>query len=325
MHESFILRCLALAELGRGSTGINPMVGAVLVREGKIIAEGFHEAYGESHAERQLLEKLEQKIRSSDIFYVNLEPCCHTDKKTPPCAQFIVEKGIKHVVYGMKDPNPMVSGKGISFLRSQGVEVIGPVLPEVCARLNRGFTSLMTNGRPWITLKSARTVDGRTANPGGKRLMITSPQQDLWAHKFLRAKHDAILVGIGTILADDPELTVRHVDHQMQIYRIILDAELKIPLQAKVVNRESANRTVVVCEGTDGTKEKRVVLEKRGVRIVALSSQGGLFDWNGLWKALATPASDFFGITSILVEGGPKTWQTFRDSCLVDEEVTLVG
>ncbi len=142
MHELFLRRCLSLAEQGRGKTGANPMVGAVLVRDGKIIAEGFHEGFGKAHAERQLLEKLEQKISSKDILYVNLEPCCHEKKKTPPCAQMLVEKGIKHVVYGMKDPNPAVNGKGIQYLRSKGVEVIGPVLEDECLRLNRGFVSV---------------------------------------------------------------------------------------------------------------------------------------------------------------------------------------
>jgi diaminohydroxyphosphoribosylaminopyrimidine deaminase/5-amino-6-(5-phosphoribosylamino)uracil reductase len=369
MHERFIRCCLALAEQGRGATGINPMVGAVLVRGGTIIAEGFHSGFGKPHAERQLFEKSDQKIRANDILYVNLEPCCHLDKKTPPCAQMIVEKDIKTVVFGMVDPNPKVAGKGIAFLRSHGVDVIGPVLPDECARLNRGFVSLMSKNRPWITLKSAMTVDGRFANSsGGPRLMITSPEQDRWSHEFLRARHDAILVGIGTILADDPKLTVRpHPQplprdrlrqsagggEKLLPYRIILDPHFKIPLTAKVVNGELAGGTIVVKDSTSllvsselrgagENKEKMRILEKRGVRIMTmphnrnhniLNNRSGYlpaaypshFDWQSLWKALTTPSGDFHGISSILVEGGPRTWEMFRDAQMVDEEVMLIG
>ncbi|MDD5055277.1 MAG: bifunctional diaminohydroxyphosphoribosylaminopyrimidine deaminase/5-amino-6-(5-phosphoribosylamino)uracil reductase RibD [Candidatus Peribacteraceae bacterium] len=365
-HIIFLRRCLALAENGRGLTGINPMVGAVLVRDGMIIAEGFHEGFGNAHAERQLLEKSDQKISANDILYVNLEPCCHTDKKTPPCAQFIVEKGIKIVVYGLIDPNPNVAGRGIQFLQSHGVEVIGPVLPEECARLNRGFVSVMRNGRPWITLKSAMTVDGRFANASGSpRLMITSEEQDRWSHLFLRARHDAILVGIGTVLADDPELTVR--PHPLlrqgfggqapapfsdggrgEPYRIILDPHFRIPLTARVVNGELAEGTIVVrkepedSEEPEEPEEKMRILEKRGVRILTIplnrdhkilnNGSGYLpaehsvtFDWQSFWQALTTPSGDFHGISSILVEGGSRTWGAFREAKTVDEEVILVG
>jgi diaminohydroxyphosphoribosylaminopyrimidine deaminase/5-amino-6-(5-phosphoribosylamino)uracil reductase len=261
----------------------------------------------------------------------------------------IVEKDIKTVVFGMVDPNPKVAGKGIAFLRSHGVDVIGPVLPEECARLNRGFVSLMTQGGPWITLKSAQTADGRCANSSGSpRLMITSPEQDRWSHEFLRARHDAILVGIGAILADDPELTVRYVDCSVQPYRVVLDPHFRIPLEAKVVKGELAGRTIVVweeseeSEETEESEDKMQILGKRGVRIlkiprnrnhnILINKSGYLpaahsapFDWQSLWLALTTPLGDFHGISSILVEGGMRTWKMFREAKLVDEEVILVG
>lgn len=340
MHDMFMRRCLELAEKGRGKTGINPMVGSVLVRDGTIIAEGFHEAFGKVHAERQLFEKSDQKISSKDVLYVNLEPCCHTEKKTPPCTQMIVEQGIKTVVYGMRDPNPAVSGKGIELLRSKGVEVIGPMLPAESMRLNRGFISLMAKGRPWITLKEARTVDGRIANADGSMMKITSNEQDAWSHAFLRARHDAILVGVGTIVKDDSRLTVRlpltpacrqagptpspkgRGEHCLQ--RIILDPALHIPLTAKVVQAPLVARTIIiVAPGYDQEKSKE--LESRGVTVTEISVHDGIFDWLQLWKALTTPNEDFYGISSILVEGGAKTWAAFRKAGMVDEEVLLLG
>ena len=340
MQTPFLRRCLTLAEQGRGKTGINPMVGAVLVREGKIIAEGFHSEYGLPHAERVLLSKCESGILPSDILYVNFEPCCHRNKKTPPCTDIIIERGIKTVVYGMKDPNPAVSGKGIEYLNKKGVQVYGPVLEQECKRLNRGFVSLMTKKRPWITLKKAQTVDGRTANDDGSFLKITSPEQDAWSHEFLRARHDAILVGVGTLLRDDPLLTVRNMPNPSpNPYPIILDPHLKIPLTAKVVRPSTI---IITAPGSDA--EKRKSLESAGVRIFEVLSSlgagipcppklqrrrgpavGNHFDWHSLWNVLTTPTDDFYGISSILVEGGSRTWEMFRQARLVDEEVTLIG
>lgn len=289
------------------------MVGAVLVRDGKIIAEGVHHAFGKAHAERDLLEKLEQKMRSTDTLYVNLEPCCHTNKKTPPCAQFLVDRGVKRVVFGMLDPNTNVAGKGIAFLRSNGVECIGPVLLADCLRLNRGFVSLMTKGRPWVTLKSARTVDGRVAEPDGSPLRITSDRQDAWSHQYLRARHDAILVGIGTVLRDDPSLTVRHGVDAQDPWRIVLDPHGKIAPNAQILSSINKRRTIVIASSATPASTHIVPLKD------------GLFDWQELWKVLITPSGDFYGISSLLLEGGPRTWQMFRDAGYVDEEITLIG
>ncbi len=333
MHDVFIRRCLTLAEKGRGKTGINPIVGAVLVREREIIAEGFHEEFGKPHAERMLLQNYEQKIRSTDTLYVNLEPCCHTHKKTPPCTEMLIERGIKNVVIGMIDPNPKVAGKGIGLLRSHGVTVtVASGMTADCLRLNRGFVSLMTKGRPWITLKSARTMDGQIANADGSPRRITSKDQDAWSHRMLRAKHDAILVGIGTVLKDDPQLTIRFPSpaclefvewgegiEGRGLWRIILDPNLKTPESARVVR----HGTIVVASSPDLKKANE--LEKKGVRVLNVPMKKGVFDWDFLWKILMTPVDDFHGISSILVEGGPKTWEVFRQSHLVDEEVQLIG
>lgn len=330
MHEAFIRRCLDLAEHGRGSVGINPLVGAVLVRDGKIIAEAYHSAFGKAHAERQLLEKDEQNIRSTDVLYVNFEPCCHQGK-TPACTDIIRERGVKHVVFGMVDPDPRVAGKGIAALRNDGIEVIGPVLRAECEWLNRGFISLHTHGRPWVTLRQARTRSGAIAKPDGSPLKITSEAQDRWTHGWLRARHDAILVGVQTIVADDPALTVRFGLDLSSPLRIVLDPHLRIPLGAKVVNGELAKGTVILREDSDdseetkASEEKRRILEGRGVPFWKIPLAGSIFDLDALWKALTTPQGDFHGIASTLIEGGARTWRFFRKAGIVDEEVILVG
>ena len=316
-------RCCELAEKGRGSTGINPMVGAVLVRDGSVIAEGWHQLFGEDHAERELIKKCEQDIQQDDALYVNLEPCAH-EEKTPSCAQLIIDAGIRTVIYGMTDPNPKVAGKGISMLKAAGVTVIGPVDSVVCRRLNRGFVSLHEQGRPWITLKKAQTKDGSIAKDDGSRLCITSDEQNAWSHEHLRAKHDAILVGVQTIVSDDPQLTVRlsnkKVD-QLNPLRIVLDPELRIPLNATVLTPDFAKNTLIITgEGTPIPDE----LSKKGVRIIAVPFSD-VFDFPSVWKELMTPTDEFFGIKSILVEGGKKTWHIFEEAGLVDESIVLVG
>lgn len=321
-------RCLQLAAGGRGRTGINPMVGAVLVRNGQIIAEGVHGEFGRAHAERDLFEKNEQKICSKDALYVNLEPCCHTDKKTPPCTDAIIKSGLKRVVFGMQDPNPSVCGRGLEILRASGIEVIGPVLEDECRRFNRGFLSLQEGSRPWITLKIARTRTGKVAHDDGSMMKITSNRQNAWSHEFLRARHDAILVGVGTILTDDSRLTMRACSGERvassQPYRIVLDPTLRIPLAARVVTDDHVVKTIIVCSPEAGTARKSE-LRSRGVHIAECPIQDGSFEFPELWRLLTTPKNFFYGISSILVEGGPKTWDAFRKAGMVDEEITLVG
>ncbi len=309
--------------------GINPLVGAVLVREGNVIAEGWHEGYGKSHAELSLLQKFDQKISTNDTLYVNVEPCCHTDKKTPPCTSAILERGIRHVVYGMQDPNPQVAGKGIALLREHGINVIGPVQRVPCERLNRGFISRMQSGRPWITLHNARTRDERISHDDGSTLKITSPVQDAWAHEYLRATHDAILVGAGTVIADDPQLTVRYMNtksDQRNPLRIVLDPNMTSPKDARIFDEESASGTLLVTSESGAAHSLVAELQARGVRIETVPTDtNGHFVWDALWELLITPNGEFHGTSSVLVEGGPRIWKSFRDAKCIDEEVTLVG
>lgn len=316
-------RCLELAAKGRGFVGNGALVGSVLVRKGKIIAEGFHSGFGEPHAERALLESYKGKIEPEDILYVNLEPCLHHGK-TPPCADLIIEKGIKHVVYGMVDPDLRVSGSGISKLQKAGIDVRGPVLQEECRWLNRGFVSLRTKDRPWVTLKMAQTRAGKVLNADGVRLMITSEKQDEWAHTFLRARHDAILVGANTVIADDPKLTTRFIKNPPHLYRIILDPTLRISEDSFII-KDHPESTIVIVREDMFSADAFDRLIKKGIKIFPIPFKDDEFEWLLLWKVLTTPVSGFNGITSILVEGGSRTWELFRTSHVMDQEVILVG
>lgn len=310
--------CLKIAQQGRGFVGSNPLVGSVLVRDGKVLAEGVYMGEGKPHAERQLLEKYDQKISSSDILYVNLEPCCHHGN-TPPCTQIIIEKGIQTVVIGMKDPDSRVAGKGAKALRDAGVQVIGPVMPELCRRLNKGFVSLRENGRPYITLKRAQTRDGAIANPDGSKLCITSDAQNLWSHTHLRATHDAILVGVQTVITDDPQLTIRNGGKKaFQPKVIVLDPELRIPLDAQVIGE----RCILIKDVHTVSPEKEEECKKRGVTILPVMLENNNFDFKDLWQKLSV-----LGVllSSILVEGGQKTWEAFKNAQIIDEEVILIG
>ena len=344
-HVQFMHRCLELATLGRRHVGNGAMVGAVLVRDGKIIAEGFHEGFGKGHAERMLLQNFDQEIQQNDVLYVNLEPCCHTGK-TPPCTDIILKRGVKHVVYGLGDPDPLVAGKGIEILRQQGVTVTGPFLRTQCERLNRGFLSLRRNNRPYITLKMSKTKDGLISNPDKSPLKITSQEQDIWSHTFLRNEADAILVGVSTIVFDNPKLNTRlaqknttnfngalnmnskllnkKIDH-VETFRVILDPHFRIPVNAQVVTDEILHRTIILINKDAEDRKKVEELRRRGVKVMEVPADDQGFVWSEIWKTLTTPAGDFYGIGSILVEGGERTWEMFREAGVVDEEVTLIG
>lgn len=343
INPTFMHRCLALAEQGRGRVGNGALVGAVLARGDRIIAEGFHAGYGESHAERMLLEGFGGEVLPDDVLYVNLEPCCHQGK-TPPCTNLLIDRGLKTVVYGMLDPDARVAGKGIDHLTHSGVTVIGPFDRALCENLNKGFIQLRKNHRPYLTLKKAMTQSGQIAQTDGSPLKITSKEQDLWSHQFLRARHDAILVGIGTIISDDPRLNIRfdqNKEFSLQIglnrnlqslnnfinpLRIVLDPELKISLEAKVVADAQPDRTIICVDATgDHDSGKVVMLRERGVKVFSIDYFDGHFEWDALWQILMTPQAEFHGLASILVEGGAKTWGLFHSAGFLDQEVILTA
>ncbi|MDA0375682.1 MAG: bifunctional diaminohydroxyphosphoribosylaminopyrimidine deaminase/5-amino-6-(5-phosphoribosylamino)uracil reductase RibD [bacterium] len=324
-HEHFMHRCLELAQKGRGLVGGNPLVGSVLVRDEKIIAEGYYRGVGTDHAEQDMITLRQaqgKKIRPTDGLYVNLEPCCHHGK-TPPCTDAIIKSGIKNVCIGMRDPDERVAGKGIQQLIDNGITVIGPVLRAQCERLNRGYISLRTQGRPYITIKRAQTREGLVSNTDGTKLCITSQEQNTWAHTHLRSTHDAILVGVQTVIVDDPQLTIRFPQPptpNYQPFRIILDPDLRIPRESQLLDQ----RTIIITQ-----KDPEPIGDAQVIQISIVNNH---FDWEELWKALSTihylPAIALASagpLSTILVEGGPKTWESFKKAGIVDEEVILIG
>jgi diaminohydroxyphosphoribosylaminopyrimidine deaminase / 5-amino-6-(5-phosphoribosylamino)uracil reductase len=292
---SFMQRALDLAEKGRGFVSPNPMVGAVVVKDGKVVGEGYHQKFGEAHAEVNAIDAAGDDAAGATL-YVTLEPCCHQGK-TGPCTDKIYETGIATVVAGMRDPNPIVNGKGITDLRSRGITVIEGVLKEKCYELNRGYIKYIITKIPFITLKIAQTLDGRIATSTGHSKWITSEEAREMGH-HLRATHDAIMAGIQTVLTDDPHLVVYMVKG-ISPKRIVLDSRLRVPLDANIFSGSSPQQTIIVT--TDqASKEKISRIEEKGSMVLVLpADERGWVSLPTLWAQLGE-----LGITSVLVEGG---------------------
>src|SRR5438445_11933714 len=233
-------RALRLAARAAGRTSPNPLVGAIVVRDGEVVGEGYHHAAGEPHAEVLALEKAGAAARGGTL-YTNLEPCAHTGR-TPPCVTAIKQAGVARVVAAMRDPDPRTNGKGFRALRDAGIAIEEGLLREEAMRLNEGFISRVTRGRPFVLLKLATTLDGRVAGPG--RRYLSGKRAPREVHR-LRDRSDAVIVGIGTILADDPALPVREVKGRDPL-RVLLDTEARTPPQAKIVRAADPQRTVIL-------------------------------------------------------------------------------
>lgn len=293
--SAFMKRALALAERGRLRVSPNPMVGAVVVKDEKTVGEGYHQLFGHAHAEVNALDDAGDEALGATI-YVNLEPCSQTGK-TGPCTERIYEAGISRVVVGMIDPNPKESGRGIEYLRSKGITVDVGLLEDRCQELNKGYIKYIQSGLPFITLKIAQTLDGRIATTTGHSKWVTSEEARKMGHR-LRSKHDAVLVGIGTVLNDDPHLTVRDIKGPLP-RRIVLDSKLRVPLDSNVIADEQANRTIIVTS-SEASKEKVQRIVERGSTVLVLNAdENGHISQDILWKELGE-----LGITSVLVEGG---------------------
>ncbi|MBI5521422.1 MAG: bifunctional diaminohydroxyphosphoribosylaminopyrimidine deaminase/5-amino-6-(5-phosphoribosylamino)uracil reductase RibD [Desulfarculus sp.] len=301
-------RALAWARKGLGRSSPNPAVGAVVVRGGRIVGRGFHAQAGTPHAEVHALREAGGLARGASI-YVTLEPCNHHGR-TPPCTGAILKAGISRVIYGASDPNPQAQGGG-EFLRSQGLEVKGGVLAAECAEEHRFFLTHVTLGRPHVILKTAATLDGRTAARSGDSRWVTGPAARQEVHRW-RNWCDAICVGIGTALADDPQLTCR-IKGGRDPLRVIVDTSLSLPPTAQVVNPASAAGCLIAC-GPRPPARRRARLEKEGAEVLPLPAAPGGVDLTALLAELHRR-----GVTSILLEGGAGLAWGFLAAGLVDE------
>lgn len=310
-------RCLELAQKGTGRVSPNPRVGAVMVAGGEIISEGYHRFFGGPHAEVEALERLPRERLRSATLYLNLEPCCFRGK-TPPCTELILGKGILRVVVGMKDPNPRVNGGGIEDLRRNGVEVKVGVLEKRCRELNSGYIKHITTGLPEVILKMANSIDGRIGTITKDSRWITGETARAYAHQ-MRAEVDAVLVGVGTVLADDPMLTVRHVEGVHPL-RVILDSNLRTPLNSKVLTDQNQIPTVLFT--SDETPRDRIALyEELGVKVVGVSlNPGEGLSIDEILKHLGDS-----GVTSIMVEGGAEVFTSFLKKHLADRLIVVLA
>ncbi len=312
--EHWMRRALRLAEKGRGRTSPNPMVGAILVKGSKVVGEGYHAKAGEAHAEIVALERAGEEARGATL-YLNLEPCAHYGK-TPPCAPRVVEEGVGRVVIGMEDPNPLVKGKGIEILRGAGLDVEVGILEKECRRLNEAFCKYILQKVPFVILKVAATLDGKIATRNGDSKWISGEASRRLVHR-LRNQVDGILVGIGTVLRDNPLLTTR-IRGGRDPYRIVLDSRLRIPEEAKVIGTSPSK--VIIAATELASRERIEKLEKRGVRILFLDSKEGRVDLKSCLSKLGE-----MGIMSLLVEGGSQVNGSFLDEALIDKLILFLS
>lgn len=306
--QQYMQTALELAKKGCGFVSPNPMVGAVIVKEGRIIGYGWHEKYGGPHAERNALASCTESPRGAEM-YVTLEPCCHEGKQ-PPCVDAILKAGIRRVVVGCTDPNPLVGGKGIRILREQGVEVTENVMQKECRELNEVFFHYIRTGTPFVVMKYAMTLDGKIAAYTGASKWITGEEARAHVHQQ-RHRYTAIMTGVGTVLADDPLLTCRMEGGRSPI-RIICDSSLRTPEDAKVVT--TAGQVPTILATCCDERQKQLIYEEQGCRILLVGEQDGHVDLHELMKKLGEEQID-----SILLEGGGALNWTALQSGIVQK------
>ena len=327
-------RAIELAKKGGGYVHPNPLVGCVVVKDGEIIAEGYHEKYGEFHAERNALLRCQSETKGASL-YVTLEPCCHYGK-TPPCTEIIIEKGIKKVFVGILDPNPLVAGKGVKILQDAGIEVEVGICEDEIRELNKVFLKYITTKHPYVIMKTAMTLDGKIAAYTGDSKWVTNDESRKLVHQ-LRSEMAGVIVGIGTVLADDPMLNVRLAGNPHQPIRIVVDSNIRIPIDSQLVKTAKEYRTIVAytvissdrresrnlqqlneispfrSASVEMTKKMRT-LESLGVEILECQSNKNHVDINDLMSKLGA-----MGIDSLLLEGGSTLNAAFLEAGCVDE------
>lgn len=302
----FMYRALELAAYGLNTTTPNPRVGCVIVKDGTIVGEGWHERAGEPHAEVHAL-RAAAGLASGATAYVTLEPCSHHGR-TPPCADALVASGVKRVVAAMLDPNPLVAGKGMAILALAGIVTESGLLQAQALELNKGFVSRMSRGRPWLRIKTGCSLDGRTALPDGQSKWITSAESRADV-QTLRARSCAMLTGIGTVLADDPQLTVRDFPVERQPLRVIVDSHLRTPPTAAMLKSPGV---LIACAVKD--EPRHLALEQAGAEVICLGGEGGKVDLARLLAELARR-----GCNEVTVEAGAELAGSFARAGLVDE------
>lgn len=314
-NEKYMSLALKLAKKADGMTSPNPMVGAVVVKGNRILGQGYHKKAGLPHAEIEAFADAEKKnniIRGATL-YVTLEPCCHTKKRTPPCVNAIIEKKISKVYVAMLDPNPKVSGKGVKLLRKSGIEVEVGILENKAKQLNEAFTKFMTTGKPFVTLKLAATLDGKIAAYTGDSKWIGSPDQRKHAHK-LRNKLDGIMVGIKTVLKDNPSLNVRLPGKTIDPLPVVLDSKLRIPLDCNLLK---IHDQIIIATSEKNKPRKIERLKKLGATILVIKKdKKGFLNLKEVSRKLGK-----LEIMSLLIEGGSNVAASALKSGIVDKVV----
>lgn len=317
MDSLYMAKALELAKLGIGYTNPNPLVGAVIVKDGRIIGEGYHKKYGDAHAEINAFRNATEDVAGATM-YVTLEPCSHFGK-TPPCANAIVEKGIKRVVIAMKDPNPLVAGKGIAILRDHSIEVTTGVMEKEAKHLNEVFIKFITTDLPFCTLKTAMTLDGKIAAYTGDSRWITNAKSRKYVHE-LRHRFSSIMVGIGTVIADDPLLTTRLDNiHGKNPIRIVVDTKGTIPLDAKVLITNENTKTILATTEAIN-KEKLKHIKDTGTEVIITPLKDSRVDLPSLMKSLGDMKID-----SVLLEGGSTLNYTALKEGIVDKVISFIA
>lgn len=305
--QDYMKRALELAKKGAGHTSPNPMVGCVVVKDGRIVTEGYHERYGEFHAERNALTRCEEDLTGAEM-YVTLEPCCHQGN-TPPCTDIIIERRIGKVYVGSMDPNPKVAGKGVKILQEHGIEVETGVLEKECLALNEIFFYYITTGMPYVAMKYAMTMDGKIASCTGDSKWVTGETARHHVHE-LRKQYSAILAGIGTVLADDPMLNCR-IEEGVDPVRVVCDSSLRIPLSSQLV-KTAGDIPVIVAYAKENPEKEKALLQA-GVELIS-AGRDGRVDLAVLMRELGKRKID-----SVLVEGGGAIHGSLLKSGLVQK------
>ncbi|AHM56966.1 riboflavin biosynthesis protein RibD [Peptoclostridium acidaminophilum DSM 3953] len=315
IDEAYMKMALELAKKGWGHVSPNPLVGCVIIKGGEIIGMGYHEKFGQAHAEVNAIRAAGESSRGATL-YVNLEPCCHYGK-TPPCSELIIKSGLKRVVVGMRDPNPRVLGGGIKQLLDAGIEVETGVLEEESIRLNEIFIKHISKGEPFVILKTAVTMDGRTCTASGDSKWITSDESRRLVHK-IRAGVSCIVTGVETVIKDDPMLNVRLEGDWKSPFRIVLDSKGRIPLDSKVLTQDSRN--TLVCVTDDAPIHRREMIRGTGAELRVFPKCESGVDLKVLLADIASR-----GFDSVLVEAGARVNTSFLRSGLVDKVMMFMA